>query len=74
MTCKEAIEKNLCLGCMRVELENPNADNCKYREKSGLELCKRILEGKQLKINMQEVQMKILAIDPRKYRKCILYN
>ena len=52
MTCKEAIEKGLCLGCMRVELENSNADNCEYREKSGLEICKQILEGKQLKINM----------------------
>lgn len=52
MTCKEAIEKGLCLGCIRVELKNPNADNCEYREKSGLDMCKKILEGKQLKINM----------------------
>ena len=50
MTCKEAIEKGLCLGCMRVELENSNADNCEYREKSGLEVCKKIIEGEQLKI------------------------
>ena len=51
MRCEEAIKKNLCLGCRLVEL-NPNADNCEYREKSGLEICKQILEGKQLKINM----------------------
>ena len=51
MTCKEAIEKGLCLGCGLAEL-NSNADNCEYREKSGLEICKQILEGKQLKINM----------------------
>ena len=50
MTCKEAIEKKLCLGCMRVELENPNADNCKYREQSGLDLCWKILKGEQLRI------------------------
>ena len=52
MTCKEAIEKGLCLGCARKKKKNPNADNCEYREKSGLELCKQILEGKQLKLNM----------------------
>lgn len=52
MDCKEAIKKGLCLGCVRVEQENLNADNCEYREKSGLEICKQILEGKQLKINM----------------------
>ena len=51
MTCEEAIKKNLCLGCGLAEL-NLNADNCEYREKSGLELCKQILEGKQLKLNM----------------------
>lgn len=51
MTCEEAIKKKLCLGCRLAEL-NPNADNCEYREKSGLEICKQILEGKQLKINM----------------------
>lgn len=50
MTCQEAIEKGLCLGCMRLELENPNADNCKYRKQSGLELCKKILEGEQIKL------------------------
>ena len=52
MTCEEAIKKNLCLGCGLAEL-NPNADNCEYREKQGLEICKQILEGKQLKINME---------------------
>ena len=31
---------------------NPDADICEYREKSGLEICKQILEGKQLKINI----------------------
>lgn len=51
MRCEEAIKKNLCLGCGLTEL-NPNTDNCEYREKSGLELCKQILEGKQLKLNM----------------------
>lgn len=49
MTCKEAIEKGLCLGCRLAE-QNPNADNCKYREQSGLELCKKILEGEQIKL------------------------
>ena len=51
MRCEEAIKKNLCLGCGLAE-NNLNADECKYREKSGLEICKKILEGKQLKINM----------------------
>lgn len=51
MDCKEAIKKGLCLGCNLAE-QNINADNCEYREKSGLEICKQILEGKQLKINM----------------------
>lgn len=50
MNCEEAIKKNLCLGCMRLEKENPNADSCIYRERNGLEICKRILEGEQLKI------------------------
>ena len=50
MTCKEAIEKKLGLGCMRVELENLNADDCEYREKSGLDMCKKIIEGVQIKI------------------------
>lgn len=49
MECKEAIERGLCLGCARVEQENPNADNCEYREKSGLEVCKKIIEGEQMK-------------------------
>ena len=49
MRCEEAIKSNLCLGCGLAEL-NPNADNCEYREKSGLEVCKKILEGEQLKI------------------------
>lgn len=49
MTCKEAIEKNLCLGCMRLEKENPNADKCEYRE-SGLDMCKKIIEGVQMKL------------------------
>ncbi len=52
MTCKEAIEKKLCLGCMRVEVENPNADDCKYREQSGLDLCKKILQGSQIKLKI----------------------
>lgn len=50
MTCTEAIKNNLCLGCGRLELENPNADNCEYREKSGLDMCKKIIEGVQMKI------------------------
>ncbi len=45
MTCVEAIEKGLCLGCGRIEKENPNADKCEYREKSGLDMCKEILGG-----------------------------
>ena len=43
MRCEEAIKSNLCLGCGLAEL-NPNADNCEYREKSGLEVCKEILK------------------------------
>ena len=50
MTCKEAVEKGYCLGCGRLETENPNADNCKYRTQNGLDLCKKILKGEQLKI------------------------
>ena len=49
MTCEEAIEKNLCLGCSLAE-NNSNADKCEYRDKSGLEKCKELLEGKQMKI------------------------
>ena len=49
MDCKEAIKKGLCLGCGRVETENPNADNCEYRD-NGLDMCKKILEGEQMKI------------------------
>lgn len=49
MTCKEAIKNNLCLGCRLAE-QNINADNCKYREQSGLDLCKKIIEGVQMKI------------------------
>ena len=48
MTCEEAIKNNLCLGCGVAE-NNPNADDCEYREKSGLEKCKELLEGKQMK-------------------------
>ena len=51
MKCEEAIKNNLCLGCGLAE-QNINADDCEYREQSGLEVCKQILEGKQLKINM----------------------
>ena len=50
MTCEEAIKKNLCLGCALAEL-NPNVDNCEYREKSGLDMCKKILKGEQIKIS-----------------------
>ena len=49
MTCEEAIKNNLCLGCRLAET-NINADECKYREKSGLEKCKELLEGVQMKI------------------------
>ena len=49
MTCEYAIKNNLCLGCSLAE-QNINADNCKYREQSGLDLCKRILKGEQLEI------------------------
>ena len=49
MTCEYAIKNNLCLGCGLAEVNN--ADNCEYREKSGLDLCTRILEtGEQIKI------------------------
>lgn len=49
MTCEESIKNGLCLGCRLAE-QNINADNCEYREKSGLEKCKELLEGKQIKI------------------------
>lgn len=34
MTCKEAIEKDLCLGCMRLELETQLQKNANTLEKS----------------------------------------
>ena len=49
MTCTETIIKGLCLGCTQAE-QNINADNCEYREKSGLDMCKKIIEGVQMKI------------------------
>ena len=49
MTCTETIIKGLCLGCTLAE-QNINADKCEYREKSGLEKCKELLEGKQMKL------------------------
>lgn len=49
MKCEDVIRNGLCLGCNLAE-QNINADNCEYREKSGLEKCKELLEGKQIKI------------------------
>ena len=49
MTCTESIQKGLCLGCSRVETENPNADSCEYKY-NGLDMCKKIIEGVQMKI------------------------
>lgn len=49
MKCAEVIKKGLCLGCGLAE-QNINADNCEYREKSGLDICKKIIEGVQMKI------------------------
>ena len=49
MTCTEAISNKLCLGCNLAE-QNINADKCEYREKSGLEKCKEILKGEQIKL------------------------
>lgn len=43
MTCEEVIKQNLCLGC-NLAKQNINADNCIYREKTGLEKCQEILE------------------------------
>lgn len=51
MKCEEAIKKGLCLGCGLAE-QNINADNCKYREQSGLDLCKKILQGSQIKLKI----------------------
>lgn len=51
MTCEEVIKKGLCLGCGLAE-QNINADNCKYREQSGLDLCKKILQGSQIKMKI----------------------
>ncbi len=49
MNCEESIKKGLCLGCGQAE-NNINADNCEYRKQSGLDLCKKIIEGVQMKI------------------------
>lgn len=49
MTCEQVIKNNLCLGCNLAEL-NINADKCEYREQSGYDLCRRIIEGVQMKI------------------------
>lgn len=49
MTCEQAIKSKLCLGCNLAE-QNINADNCEYREKSGLDMCKKIIKGVQMKI------------------------
>ena len=46
MRCEDAIKNSMCLGCSLAE-QNINADNCKYREQSGLDLCKRILKGEK---------------------------
>ena len=51
MTGEEAIKKRLCLGCGLAE-QNINSDNCKYREQSGLDLCKKILQGSQIKMKI----------------------
>ena len=43
--------KNCTLGCFR--LEDPTfegIDDCQYAEESGLDLCKKILKGEQMKI------------------------
>ena len=47
--CEYFIKHSMCLGCSLAE-QNINADNCKYREQSGLDLCKKIIEGIQQKI------------------------
>lgn len=49
MRCEDAIRNKLCLGCNLAE-QNINADNCEYRDKSGLEKCKEILKGEQIKL------------------------
>ena len=49
MTCEQSIKNKLCLGCNLAE-QNINADNCEYREESGLDICKKIIEGVQMKI------------------------
>lgn len=51
MKCEEVIKNNLCLGCSLAE-QNINADNCEYREQSGLDLCKKILQGSQIKMKI----------------------
>lgn len=51
MTCEQAINNKLCLGCRLAE-QNINADNCEYREKSGLDICKKILRGEQVEIQI----------------------
>ena len=47
MNCEEVIKNSLCLGCNLAEL-NINADNCRYREQSGLNQCKKIIEQMKL--------------------------
>ncbi len=51
MNCEQAIINKLCLGCGLAE-NNINADNCEYREKSGLDICKKILKGDQVEIQI----------------------
>ena len=38
--------------------QNINADNCEYREKSGLDMCKKIIEGVQMKISERNIKWK----------------
>ena len=69
-SCRKAIESGRCLGCTALENESFVGNiNCIYSKIPSAE------GMKQIKLNLRNGEkMKILAIDPRKYRKCILCN
>lgn len=59
MEC-EVFNRNLCLGCTRFAVKKTGVgpEQCehykKYKNMSGLELCKNILEGTQIKLMWKE--------------------
>lgn len=58
MTCEELIKKELCLGCVGLaEKDWVGAKQCntykEFNNISGLDLCKRILRGEQIEIQIR---------------------